>query len=95
MKLHARSSPLQGWRSPARRHGAEQADVAVLYFNNSAHRKGRTRSWQPLTKGIADLLIGELAANPASGSWSATQIQKILDEQKLTRDGTSPIRPRR
>ena len=37
--------------------------VAVLYFTNSALT--RHEEYQPLSKGIADMLITELSASPA------------------------------
>lgn len=57
--------------------------VAVLYFNNGAIGKAHDEL-EPLSKGVADLLIGELAANPGIRVVERDQIQKILEEQKLT-----------
>ncbi len=60
--------------------------VAVLYFTNSA-LGARNAELQPLSKGIADLLINSLAANPAIRVVERDRIQAILDEQKLATDG--------
>jgi len=63
--------------------GGSKPTVAVLPFNNGAIGKAH-EELQPLTKGIADLLIGELAANPGIRVIERDQIQKIIDEQKLS-----------
>lgn len=60
--------------------------VAVLYFTNSA-LGARNAELQPLSKGIADLLINSLAANPNIRVVERDRIQAILDEQKLATDG--------
>jgi len=69
--------------SPAAAQGGSKPTVAVLYFNNGAIGKD-FNDLAPLSKGIADLLIGELAANPGIRVVERDQIQKIIDEQKLT-----------
>jgi TolB-like protein len=60
--------------------------VAVLYFNNSATGKAN-EELAPLSKGIADILIEELAANTAIRVVERDQLQKLLEEQKLSQDG--------
>jgi TolB-like protein len=60
--------------------------VAVLYFNNSALGKSN-EELAPLTKGIADLMIQELAANTGIRVVERDAMQKILEEQKLSQDG--------
>lgn len=60
--------------------------VAVLYFNNSA-LGARNAELQPLSKGIADMLITSLAANPNLRVVERDRIQAVLDEQKLATDG--------
>ncbi len=72
--------------SLASAQGASKPTVAVLYFNNSAIGSANAEL-QPLSKGIADMLIGELAANPNIRVVERDQIQKVLDEQKLSTDG--------
>jgi len=69
--------------STATAQGGSKPTVAVLYFNNSAIGKAH-EELEPLSKGIADLLIGELATNPAIRVVERDQIQKIVDEQKLS-----------
>ena len=66
--------------------GGSKPTVAVLYFNNSAIGAANAEL-QPLSKGIADMLIGELAANPGIRVVERDQIQKVLEEQKLSTDG--------
>ena len=66
--------------------GGNKPTVAVLYFNNSAIGAAQ-EELQPLSKGTADMLIGELAANPNIRVVERDQIQKVLDEQKLSTDG--------
>jgi TolB-like protein len=60
--------------------------VAVLYFNNGALGKANDEL-APLTKGIADLFIQELSANPAVRVVERDQIQKLLEEQRLSQGG--------
>lgn len=66
--------------------GGSKPTVAVLYFNNSAIGAANAEL-QPLSKGIADMLIGELAANPNIRVVERDQIQKVLEEQKLSTEG--------
>ena len=70
----------------AHAQGGSKPTVAVLYFNNSAIGAANAEL-QPLTKGVSDLLIGELAVNPAIRVLERDQIQKVLEEQKLSTDG--------
>jgi TolB-like protein len=60
--------------------------VAVLPFVNSAIGSSNDEL-APLSKGIADLLIIELAQNPGIRMVERENIQKLLDEQDLARDG--------
>lgn len=60
--------------------------VAVLYFTNSVLGP-RNADLQPLSKGIADMLIGSLASNPNIRVVERDRIQAVLDEQKLATDG--------
>ena len=72
--------------SLATAQGGGKPTVAVLYFNNSAIGTANAEL-APLSKGIADMLIGELAMNPAIRVVERDQIQKVLDEQKLSTEG--------
>jgi TolB-like protein len=60
--------------------------VAVLYFTNSA-LGANNAELQPLSKGLADLLIQSLAANTNIRVVERDRIQAVLDEQKLATDG--------
>ncbi|MBA4070269.1 MAG: hypothetical protein C0497_00275 [Gemmatimonas sp.] len=66
--------------------GGSKPTVAVLYFNNSAIGAAH-EELQPLSKGIADMLIGELAANPNIRVVERDQIEKVLKEQQYSTDG--------
>ncbi len=60
--------------------------VAVLPFVNSAIGQSTTEL-APLSKGIADLLIVELAQNPLIRVVERENLQRLLEEQNLARDG--------
>ncbi len=71
--------------SLATAQGSSKPTVAAFPFNNAAIGKAN-EELAPLSKGIPDLLIGEMAANPGIRVVERDQIQKIIDEQKLTRE---------
>jgi TolB-like protein len=56
--------------------------VAVLYFDNNSFGKDRA-DYEGLGKGIADLLITDMASNPAMRVVERDRIQSILQEQTL------------
>lgn len=60
--------------------------VAVLPFVNSAIGASHDEL-EPLSKGIADLLITEMAQNTGIRVVERENLQKLLDEQNLARDG--------
>jgi TolB-like protein len=60
--------------------------VAVLPFVNSAIGESNAEL-EPLSKGIADLLIIELSQNTGIRVVERENITKLLDEQNLARDG--------
>jgi TolB-like protein len=60
--------------------------VAVMYFNNSA--LVRHAEYQPLSKGIADVLITELQGNTAIRVLEREALQRLLEEQNLSTDTT-------
>lgn len=60
--------------------------VAVMFFNNNVFTKD-ARDYDGLSKGIADFLITELAANPNIRLIERDQVQKLLDEQQLAAGG--------
>lgn len=67
----------------------ESADVrptvAVMYFNNGA--VGQQAEFEPLSKGLADMLITQLAANTGIRVVERDQLQQLLQEQNLAKDG--------
>jgi len=80
------ASPLVATRAAAQAAGGGKPTVAVLYFNNNALGKANGEL-APLSKGTADMLITELAANPNLRVVERDQIQSLLAEQKLSQDG--------
>ncbi|HEX6632067.1 MAG TPA: CsgG/HfaB family protein [Gemmatimonadaceae bacterium] len=74
--------------------GAQQAaaparpTVAVMDFSNGAIGSAH-EELAPLSGGIGDLLVGELAANPAIRLVERKQVRQLLDEQELA--GTKAI----
>ena len=56
--------------------------VAVLYFDNNSFGKDRA-DYDGLGKGIADLLITDMAGNPAMRVVERDRLQSILQEQAL------------
>ena len=69
---------------------AAQADrpvVAVLYFDNNSFGRDRA-DYDNLGKGIADLLINDMAQNPAMRVVERDRIQSILQEHNLIKAGS-------
>jgi hypothetical protein len=60
--------------------------VAVLPYVNSAIGKGN-EELAPLSKGIQDMMGGELGANPGIRLVDRDNVQKLIEEQNLSRDG--------
>jgi TolB-like protein len=60
--------------------------IAVLPFTNSAIGASNAEL-APLSKGVADLLLMDLAQNTGIRVLERENIQRILDEQNLARDG--------
>lgn len=60
--------------------------VAVLYFDNNSIGKDAA-DFAGVGKGIADLLITELASNSAVRVIERDRLQALLQEQNLTKDG--------
>jgi TolB-like protein len=61
--------------------------IAVLPFDNSGSFGQDKENFDALQKGIAGMLISELAANPAARVVEREQIQSLLDEQHLGASG--------
>lgn len=55
--------------------------VAVLYFTNGAF--GAAAEYAPLSKGLAEMLITELAGNPGIRVVERDRLQALLEEQNL------------
>src|ERR1051325_1035929 len=60
--------------------------IAVLNFEN-ASLGGNKGDYDLIGKGIQDMLINDLAANPNFLLVDRSQIQKVLEEQNLTKTG--------
>ena len=60
--------------------------VAVMYFGNGAIGKAN-EELAPLSKGMADMLITELSANPAIRVLERDQLQQLVKEQELSASG--------
>ncbi len=87
LKYIARATALLALAAaPALAQADNRPTVAVLPFVNSAIGQA-TQELAPLSKGIADLLITDLAQNPGIRVVERENIQKLLDEQNLARDG--------
>ena len=61
--------------------------IAVLPFDNSGSYGQDKENFDALQKGIAGMLISELAANPAARVVEREQIQSLLEEQNLGASG--------
>lgn len=72
--------------APALAQDDMRPTVAVLPFVNSAIGAANT-DLAPLSKGIAELLLTELAQNPGIRLVERENIQKLIEEQNLGRDG--------
>ena len=73
--------------APAIVHAQAKPVVAVLYFDNNSYGKDRA-DYDGLGKGIADMLITDLAANPNVRVVERERIQALLVEQNLTKQGS-------
>src|SRR5690348_10308754 len=61
--------------------------IAVMPFDNSGSYGQDKENFDALQKGIAGMLISELAANPAARVVERAEIQKLLEEQNLGATG--------
>ena len=69
-------------RAPDTRPG-----IAVMPFDNGGSYGQDKENFDALQKGIAGMLISELAQNPAARVVEREDIQKLLDEQNLSGSG--------
>jgi TolB-like protein len=60
--------------------------VAIMYFNNNAFGPG-AKDYDGLMKGVPDFLVTEMSSNPNIRVIERDQVQKLVDEQKLSTDG--------
>src|SRR5260370_8377593 len=67
--------------------------IAVLAFDNSGSYGQAKENFDALEKGIAGMVISELAANPAARVVEREQIQKLLTEQHLAPSAKLPPQP--
>src|SRR6476469_10477413 len=65
---------------------AAKPTVAIMYFNNNVFTKD-ARDYDGLSKGVPDFLVSEMASNPNIRVIERDQVQKLIDEQKLTSGG--------
>lgn len=70
--------------APAMAQDDTRPTVAVLYFENSTFGKANA-DYQPLSKGIADLLISSMANNPKFRVVERDELQAIMQEQNLAK----------
>jgi curli biogenesis system outer membrane secretion channel CsgG len=61
--------------------------IAVLYFDNNSIGKDRA-DFDGVGKGIADMLITDMASNPNVRLVDRAQVQALLTEQNLTKQGS-------
>jgi TolB-like protein len=67
--------------SLAQNTAASPPAVAIIYFDNGA--MVRTADYAPLSKGLADMLITDLASNPAIKVVERDRLQQIIAELDL------------
>jgi len=72
-------------REPAAAQAAKPT-VAIMYFNNNVFSKD-ARDYDGLMKGVPDFLVSEMSSNPNIRVIERDQVQKLIDEQKLTSGG--------
>ncbi len=74
--------------TPARAQDAadRRPTLAVMFFSNGAIGS-QNEELAPLSKGIADMLITQLAANPGIRVVERDQLEKLLQEQNLSTGG--------
>ncbi len=65
---------------------AAKPTVAIMYFNNNVFTKD-ARDYDGLTKGVPDFLISEMSSNPNIRVIERDQVQRLIDEQKLSSGG--------
>src|SRR6267142_843464 len=61
--------------------------IAVMPFTNGGSYGQDKQDFVALEKGLAGMLISELAQNPAARLVDRENVQKLVDEQNLGKDG--------
>lgn len=72
--------------APPMVHAQAKPVVAVLYFDNNSIGKDRL-DYDGVGKGIADMLITDMASNPNLTIVERERVQALLTEQNLTKQG--------
>lgn len=67
-------------------HAQAKPVIAVLYFDNNSIGKDRA-DYEGVGKGIADMLITDMASNPGVQVVERERVQALLTEQNMTRQG--------
>ncbi|MEX2177635.1 MAG: CsgG/HfaB family protein [Gemmatimonadaceae bacterium] len=73
--------------APAMVEAQARPVIAVLYFDNNSIGRDRA-DFEGVGRGIADMLITDMASNPTIRVVEREQIQALLTEQNLTKAGT-------
>ncbi len=84
------AAPVAAQQPQPQRPGAQQdtrPGLAILDFDIGATIGQDPEDYQALRRGLASLTIGEVAANPAVRVVERAQLQQILQEQNLGREG--------
>ncbi len=72
---------------PALQAQDSRPGIAVMPFENGGSYGQDKENFEALEKGIAGMLISELAQNPAARIVDRSSVQRLLDEQDLGKDG--------
>ena len=72
---------------PALQAQDSRPGIAVMPFENGGSYGQDKENFEALEKGIAGMLISELAQNPAARIVDRSSVQRLLDEQNLGKDG--------
>ncbi len=84
--LSAAIAPLAAWGGGLRAQGRgadTRPGIAVMPFDNGGSYGQGKEDFDALQKGIAGMLISELAQNPAARVVEREDIQKLIEEQNL------------
>lgn len=73
--------------APALRAQDSRPGIAVMPFENGGSYGQDKENFEALEKGIAGMLVSELAQNPAARMVDRSSVQRLLDEQNLGKDG--------